>query len=185
MKILIMITPSPRMRNRLDGQCFWILVGIIVLIASAVSCYYWVKLSTWAGVADSLITVLGIVLGAILIRIMRPFPITNPDSFVDIEEINHLEKDCLAIVSRFSMGLIVAIEFFLILLFLIANKSNGTDIKNILDQYPEGNLMSALLGLIMTLVLFLFPIYFVYHDRKIIKKQANGVRHQFQRNAQG
>ena len=158
------------------------LIPCVVLTAwilAAVLCFFFMPLVLWKNIAVSgLTTVLAFVVGAILIRIMRPFPIINPDSFPNEEEIWNLEKAYLH-ATKVVIWAGSAAGTMLILMLIIATAEETLTAIPILWQRLD-NILSAVVGF-LALFLVCKIYYFVQLDLDIVRRQADGVRQGFRK----
>ena len=156
---------------------FWAVWTVWILVAAL--CYLFMPLALWGDVAgNGLITVLGLLVGAILIRIMRPFPIIDPDSFKTEEDIQALKSAYLDVTKLVVWAGGAAGVMLVLMLIIVAAEETLTAIS-ILRQGLD-NILSAVAGF---LAVFLVRniCYFVQLDLDIVRMQAGGVQEVFRK----
>ena len=157
----------------------WVIAIIIlfvvgVIIAAGIWCHDHVKLSMWQKLARPLVPVLGIGCAAMLIRTMRSFPITDPDSFNDVEAIENLKETWLGMI-----GALFVLTFWImgILLALFILMAGHVTLPLI---FEDERIYSGIIGLFMAYLGIMFPLIIICSDQHIITKQAEGVRTAFE-----
>ena len=97
---------------------------LVFPLVLAVLCFFFMPLDWWGHVADNgLITILAFVLGAMLLRSMRTFPISTSDSFEresDIENLGHAYLHVTKVVA--TIGAVVALTMVVLMAVLIMDK---------------------------------------------------------------
>ena len=90
---------------------------ILIPITIALICFFQLQDSAWTKVTSELTIVLSLLLGAILLRIMRSFPIDNPSSFGEEGEIEDLENSLLTAMKSLVAAACSAVAAIVFLLF--------------------------------------------------------------------
>lgn len=146
--------------------------------AAAVVCFLYVPSPIWANATGSLVTALSLISAAILVRIMRAFPVTDPDGFSEKSEIASLEYALRRAMQSLSVAVGVAVLAILLLVFrqLLNDVSLGLPQLNIY----RGELYSAALGW-MTVYVATRIIYAVRADFSILGRQAKAVTRSFEK----
>lgn len=144
--------------------------------SAGVLAFIFVPSTVWGEGKTQLIAALGLLCGAILLRIMRPFPITDPDAFSDIDEIHALENALLSVINIFSVIALMSILTIALLTFrdILTQISFGI---SVLDT-NRGELYSGAIAILITYV-FTRLIYVIGMDKDMLRRQAKGVRTAF------
>lgn len=146
---------------------------VLIPIAIALICFFQLKDSAWIKVTSELTIVLSLLSGAILLRIMRSFPINNPSSFGEEGEIEDLENSLLTAMKSLVTAACSVVAAIVLLLFGISIMRIDW-LQNLFGNYLD-NLYSAILGY-LTVFIFERMVYVIQLDFSILRKQAMGVR---------
>lgn len=144
----------------------------------AAACYFFVPAKVWGSAATGLIGLLSLIAAATLLRVMRAFPITDPDGFVDKEEIESLEFA----VRRVMRSLAFAVAISLVAIFLLVFRGVLSHIVlgiHVVDSH-RGAVYSAAVGWSIAFVALRIT-YVVRMDFSIFSQQARAVRRVFEK----
>ena len=140
---------------------------VSIPLAIALICFFQLQDSAWIKVTSELTIILALLLGAILLRIMRSFPINDPSSFGEEGEIEDLENSLLTAMKSLVAAACSAMAAIVFLLFGISIMRIDW-LEYIFGSYLD-NLYSAILGF-LTVFIFERMVYVIQLDFSILRK---------------
>lgn len=146
------------------------IIGFPIIIF--IVCFYFIDNSVWETTANGLITALALFIGAILLRIMRAFPIMDPRAFGDKGEIKSLEFALITIMKQLSIAA-CALSFALALLVFQPSLSYIEFDYQPVDQI-RGEIFSGLVGGLIAFSI-LRIVHIVRLDFDVLRTQAQAV----------
>ena len=148
-----------------------ILINILLLIGVTFFCYIFIPPGKWVSAGETLVIPLSLIAGALLMRLMRAFPVTDPNGFMEESEIEILRDTVLKACTYLRNAAGVAI--FIILLFVVGKMiEENTYCQSIYLYVGKG--YSVLIGLSI-LLLLKEMFYAIKIDFSIMKLQADSV----------
>lgn len=144
----------------------------------AIICFLYVPSTLWTEVTGVVVTMLSLLTAAILLRVMRPFPITDPDGFADRDEIGLLEAAIIHAMRILSFAAVISVVTILLLVFKPVFHDLRVGIA-LVDEY-RGEFYSAAIGW-MIIFAAVRIAYAVRLDFSIVRKQAQAVTQSYKR----
>jgi hypothetical protein len=156
----------------------WRIASRVTPWSVAVLCYFFVRPLVWAESASSLIALLSLVTAAILVRIMRAFPVTDPDGFAELDDIQTLEAALHHVMRSLSIAVGAALLAISLLVFRDALYQLITGVT--FADIRRGSVFSAVVGWAIAYVIVRI-VYVVRMDFSILGLQAKAARRIFER----
>ena len=144
-----------------------LLFNVMPLIIAAV-CFFYVPIDTWNKASAGLVTMLSFVCGAILLRLMRTFPISDPDGFEDEMAIKALRSALRKTMRHLTIAVGLAALTGIILIF----SPIFVDLSQEIAPRSGKKINSAILGF-LAVFLMIRIVYAIRIDFSIINKQAD------------